>query len=82
MFALTSPPPGLVETEMSKRLMRASAGVQDLRALDASSAFGHVCQPEDVANVVRFLVSPNNTYVTGERIYVDGGGALAPRMRT
>jgi NAD(P)-dependent dehydrogenase (short-subunit alcohol dehydrogenase family) len=36
--------------------------------------FGRVCQPEDVANVVRFLVSERCSYVTGERIYVDGGG--------
>ncbi len=73
--------PGLVETEMGRRLMKASAGVQDLRELDASSAFGRVCQPEDVANVVRFLVSEQNGYVTGERIYVDGGGALPGRRQ-
>lgn len=73
--------PGLVETEMGRRLMRGSAGVQDLRTLDESSPFGRVCQPEDVANVVRFLVSASNSYVTGERIYVDGGGPVAPRSR-
>ncbi len=73
--------PGLVETEMGKRLMRASAGVQDLRALDASSPFGRVCQPEDVAAVVRFLVSEQNGYVTGERIYVDGGGPMPQRRQ-
>lgn len=71
--------PGLVETEMGRRLMKASAGVQDLRDLDADMPFGHVCQPEDVANVVRFLVSDQNSYVTGERIYVDGGGPMSGR---
>jgi len=72
--------PGLVETEMGRRLMRAAAGVEDLRALDSSMPFGRVCQPEDVARVVCFLVSEENGYVTGERIYVDGGGqALAGR---
>lgn len=74
--------PGLVDTEMGKRLMRASAGVQSLRELDDNSPFGHVCQPDDVANVVSFLVSEHNSYVTGERIYVDGGGPFAPRSRT
>lgn len=64
--------PGLVETEMGRRLAKATAGVEDLRDLDESSPFGHVCQPEDVANVVRYLVSDLNSYVTGERIYVDG----------
>lgn len=68
--------PGLVETEMGRRLVKATAGITDMRALDASMPFGKVCQPEDVANVVRFLVSDHNSYVTGERIYCDGGGPL------
>lgn len=65
--------PGLVETEMGRRLAKATQGVDDMRDLDANMPFGRVCQPEDVANVVRFLVSESNTYVTGERIYVNGG---------
>ncbi len=68
--------PGLVETEMGRRLMKATAGIDDLRQLDASMPFGRVCQPEDVANVVRFLVSDQNSYLTGERLYCDGGGPV------
>lgn len=64
--------PGLVESEMGRRLAKATRGASSLRELDASSPFGHVCQPEDVANVVRYLVSDLNTYVTGDRVYVDG----------
>jgi NAD(P)-dependent dehydrogenase (short-subunit alcohol dehydrogenase family) len=67
--------PGLVETEMGRRLARATMRVDDLRKLDAVMPFGHVCQPEDVANVVRFLVSERAGYVTGEKINVHGGGA-------
>ena len=66
--------PGLVETEMGRRLVKGSAGVEDIRTLDAASPFGRVCQPEDVANVVRFVVSDAAGYVSGQRIYVDGGG--------
>jgi NAD(P)-dependent dehydrogenase (short-subunit alcohol dehydrogenase family) len=66
--------PGLVETEMGRRLMKASAGVDDLRTLDATMPFGRVCQPEDVANVVRWLVSDRASYLTGEKINVWGGG--------
>ncbi len=66
--------PGLVETEMGRRLMRATAGVEDLRKLDPSMPFGHVCTPEEVSDVVRFLVSEGARYLTGERIQVDGGG--------
>jgi NAD(P)-dependent dehydrogenase (short-subunit alcohol dehydrogenase family) len=65
--------PGLVETEMGRRLMKATAGVEDLRQLDATMPFGRVCQPEDVANAVRWLVSERASYVTGEKINVYGG---------
>ncbi len=68
--------PGLVETEMGRRLVKATSGVDDLRKLDASMPFGRVCQPEDVSGVVRFLVSDRAGYLTGERIYVHGGGTL------
>jgi len=71
--------PGLVDTDMGRRLVAATQGVEDVRTLDATMPFGRVCQPEDVANVVRFLVSPDNSYLTGERIYCDGGGPLAGR---
>jgi NAD(P)-dependent dehydrogenase (short-subunit alcohol dehydrogenase family) len=43
-------------------------------ALDDSFPFGRVCIPEDVAGVVRFVVSPAAGYVTGQVIRVDGGG--------
>jgi NAD(P)-dependent dehydrogenase (short-subunit alcohol dehydrogenase family) len=66
--------PGLVETEMGRRLAKAAAGVQDIHELDRAMPFGRVCQPEDVANAVRFFVSERAAYVTGERLYVYGGG--------
>ena len=68
--------PGLVETEMGRRLMKAAAGIDDLRELDDVMPFGRVCQPEDVANTVRFLVSADADYLTGERINVHGGAQL------
>jgi NAD(P)-dependent dehydrogenase (short-subunit alcohol dehydrogenase family) len=35
--------------------------------------FGHVCSPEEVADVVRFVVGDAAGYVTGQRLGVDGG---------
>jgi NAD(P)-dependent dehydrogenase (short-subunit alcohol dehydrogenase family) len=63
--------PGLVKTEMGKRLM--SAWGQDIEEMDPSAPYGRVCRPEDVANVVRWVVSDGAGYVNGERIYVDAG---------
>ena len=66
--------PGLVDTEMGRRLVKGMMGVEDISTLDASSPFGRVCRPEDIADVVRFLVSPAAGYVTGQIVTVDGGG--------
>jgi 3-oxoacyl-[acyl-carrier protein] reductase len=65
--------PGLVVTEMGRRLVKGALGVDDIHSMDERSAFGHVCTPEEVADVVRFVVSEHASYVTGQRIGVDGG---------
>lgn len=66
--------PGLVETEMGKRLVKGAAGIDDIRTLDASMPFSRVCQPEDIADAVRFFLSDRASYVTGEKLNVHGGG--------
>ena len=65
--------PGLVETEMGRRLMKALAGTDDMRAIDSTMPLGRVCTPADVASVVTFLCGPGAEYVTGQKIDVDGG---------
>jgi 3-oxoacyl-[acyl-carrier protein] reductase len=65
--------PGLVDTDMGRRLVRGAMGVEDIRSMDATSPFGRVCRPEDVAQTVAFLVSPAGGYINGQRIAVDGG---------
>ena len=65
--------PGLVDTEMGRRLVKGAMGVDDIRSMDTNSPFGHVCSPEEVADAVRFVVSDRASYLTGQRIGVDGG---------
>jgi NAD(P)-dependent dehydrogenase (short-subunit alcohol dehydrogenase family) len=65
--------PGLVETELGMRYVTALGG-RDMRDVDAAVPYGRVCQPEEVADVVRFLVSSRASYVNGQTIYVHGGG--------
>ena len=65
--------PGLVDTEMGRRLARAAMGADDIHDLDPGAPFGHVCSPEEVAEVVRFLVSDAGRYVNDQKIVVDGG---------
>jgi NAD(P)-dependent dehydrogenase (short-subunit alcohol dehydrogenase family) len=64
--------PGLVDTDMGQRLMKAVAGIEDLSTLDPSMPFGRVCRPEDVSSVVVWLCSAGAAYVTGQKVNVDG----------
>jgi NAD(P)-dependent dehydrogenase (short-subunit alcohol dehydrogenase family) len=64
--------PSLTVTEMGKRLTKARTG-GDIHKLDASSPFGRVSVPEDVAAAVTWLVSDANPYANGQKINIDGG---------
>lgn len=65
--------PGLTVTEMGDRLSRARFGVSSIHELDAKSPYGRVSTPEDVANVVAFLVSDAAGYVNGQKINLNAG---------
>lgn len=65
--------PGLVETPLGMRYVTALGG-KSMRDLDAVVPYGRVCQPEQVASVIAFLVSSDASYVNGQTIYVHGGG--------
>jgi len=67
--------PGWIETEMTKEAAeRVGMSMEDMKERFAKNIplrrFG---RPEDVANVVAFLVSDEASYVSGETIYVAGG---------
>ena len=44
-------------------------------------ALGRVGQPEDIADVIVFLLSDAARFMTGEVIIVDGGASLAHRRK-
>ena len=68
--------PGLVDAGMGHDyVVRMGAG--EMGDVAALVPYGRVCQPEEVASVVRFLVSKDSSYVNGQRIYVNGGGTGA-----
>ncbi|OXR45151.1 General stress protein 39 [Nocardia cerradoensis] len=65
--------PGLIDTDMGQRLVRAKTG-SDIAGVGSQSPFGHVCQPQEVSGLVAFLASAEGGYITGQRITVNGGG--------
>jgi len=64
--------PGLTDTRMGQRSAQALFGKGDIRELDDSQPFGHVCRPEEVASAILYLASGLNGYASGQRIYVNG----------
>lgn len=65
--------PGVIDTEMPR-----SAGLsqEDLDGRALRIPLGRVGQPEDVANVVAFLLSDEARYLTGQTIGVNGGALM------
>ena len=60
--------PGFISTDMTDALTeKQQEGILSLIPLAKLGA------PEDVANVVRFLVSDDANYITGQTIHIDGG---------
>lgn len=67
-IVVNSVAPGYLRTEMSHGLDEAQLG-QIVRRTPA----GRLGEPADIARVVQFLTAPENDYLTGQVIVVDGG---------
>ena len=65
--------PGVVRTNISKGLFPPEAYAARREAHMKAVPWGEIAEPQDIANVVGFLVSDEARYVTGALIVVDGG---------
>lgn len=63
--------PGFIETEIL-----AGFNEEQKRQIVEMIPLGRIGSPEDVANCVKFLLSENAEYITGQIIQVDGGLAI------
>jgi NAD(P)-dependent dehydrogenase (short-subunit alcohol dehydrogenase family) len=70
--------PGLVVTDMGRRLVQAKLGRETVEELDADQPFGRVVRPDDVGRLVAAVASAELELVTGQRIVIDGGADASP----
>ena len=63
--------PGLIQSAMTEQIEQKTRE-EALRLIP----LGRIGEPEDVAEVVKFLASPASGYITGQVIRVDGGMAM------
>ncbi len=60
--------PGFIDTDMTRELSD-----EQRAALKSQIPLNRLGDPDDIANAVVFLASPDSAYITGETIHVNGG---------
>ena len=61
--------PGFVDTELLRRMMPA----EQIAALVAQVPMRRLARPEEIAAFVGWLAGPENTYISGQNLPIDGG---------
>ena len=71
--------PGLIETSLTKNL---TGNETSRKFSEALHALGRLGKPEDIALAIVFLLDPDNSWITGQVLAVDGGlSSVLPKMR-
>ncbi len=73
-ITVNSVSPGPVETEMFRRA--APAGSEAERVFLTNIPMRRLAQPEEIAAAVAFMMSEDASYITGQTLFVDGGGSI------
>ena len=61
--------PGFIETDLTRRIL----GEEKMVEIAKQIPMARLGQPEEIARFVRWLVSSENTYLSGQNIAIDGG---------
>jgi len=72
-IAVTAICPGYIRTRMTEQYLDDPQVAPELLADIPSGRFG---EPEEVARLVCFLLSPGAAYMTGSAITIDGGRSV------
>ena len=75
---LNAPAPGLIESPMTQALIDDPAMLQMMHEI-MPMPVGHYGMPNDVAQLLAFLISPQNSFMVGQVIFIDGGAEATTR---
>lgn len=62
--------PGLVETTLTEKLI---SDPMNRKISESMHPLGRIGKPEDIAEAIIFFLNPNNSWVTGQVLAIDGG---------
>jgi 3-oxoacyl-[acyl-carrier protein] reductase len=66
---INSVAPGYVNTELTRK----NNSDAELKAIADTIPLGRLAETEEIARLVYFLSSENNSYITGQTLFIDGG---------
>jgi len=69
--------PGFVDTTMTRK----NNTSEIIKDFEEKIALGRLANTQDIANIAYFLCSPENQYITGQDIVVDGGYSIGSFQR-
>ena len=61
--------PGIIDTDLTRKVL-GDKGIQEIQSIIPIKRLG---KPSEVASFVSWLVSEENTYISGQNIMIDGG---------
>jgi NAD(P)-dependent dehydrogenase (short-subunit alcohol dehydrogenase family) len=65
--------PGLIETEIAHVLAD-----EAMKRIVGDTPLGRIGQPDEIASVIRFLLSEESSFMTGETLSASGGRVTLP----
>ena len=61
--------PGFTNTELTQK----NLGTKGIKKMISKVPIGRIAKPSEIAEIIFWLASKNNSYVTGQNIAIDGG---------
>lgn len=64
--------PGFVDTDLTRK----NNSNAKIKEIEEKIPLGRLAEPREIASLVKYLISNENSYLTGQTIFIDGGVSL------